>query len=80
MELLEREQCLADLEGWLGTALREGGCTVLVTGEAGIGKTALLWQFAKRQSTARVLWAVAKLAREARRPAVGLYKITAGNP
>src|SRR5579864_4350819 len=56
MELLEREQCLADLEGWLGTALREGGCTVLVTGEAGIGKTALLWQFAKRQSSARVLW------------------------
>ena len=56
MELLEREQCLADLEGWLGTALREGGCTVLVTGEAGIGKTALLRQFAKRQSTARVLW------------------------
>src|SRR5579862_1447979 len=56
MELLEREQCLADLEGWLGTALRQGGGTVLVTGEAGIGKTALLQQFAKRQSAVRVLW------------------------
>jgi DNA-binding CsgD family transcriptional regulator len=56
MELLEREQCLVDLEGWLSAALRQGGCTVLVTGEAGIGKTALLQQFARRQSAVRVLW------------------------
>src|ERR1700740_624682 len=56
MELLEREQCLADLTAWLAGALLQGGCTVLVTGEAGIGKTALLQEFAKRQGTARVLW------------------------
>ena len=56
MELLEREQCLADLTAWLAGALQHGGCTVLVTGEAGIGKTALLQEFAKRQGSVRVLW------------------------
>src|SRR5438874_2470938 len=56
MELLEREQCLADLANWLDTAVRHGGCVVLLGGEAGIGKTALLQQFSKRQREARVLW------------------------
>ncbi len=56
MELLERKQCLADLADWLDSAARHGGCIALVAGEAGIGKTALLQEFARRQSTVRVLW------------------------
>src|SRR6202158_4007226 len=56
MELLEREQCLADLVEWLGAVAERGGCIALVGGEAGIGKTALLQEFSKQQRTARVLW------------------------
>lgn len=56
MQLLEREQCLADLTSWLDTAVQASGCIVLVAGEAGIGKTALLQEFARRQSDVRVLW------------------------
>jgi predicted ATPase len=41
MELLEREQCLVELTGWLDAAAERGGCVALVAGEAGIGKTAL---------------------------------------
>jgi DNA-binding CsgD family transcriptional regulator/tetratricopeptide (TPR) repeat protein len=56
MQLLEREQCLADLATWLDTAVRASGCIALVAGEAGIGKTALLQEFAQRQGDVRVLW------------------------
>lgn len=56
MELLEREQYLGELAHWLAAAQRTGGCTVLLAGEAGIGKTALLQEFAKRQTLVRVLW------------------------
>ena len=55
MELLEREQSLADLTGWLEAAAG-GGCIALVSGEAGIGKTSLLQEFSRRQRLARVLW------------------------
>jgi DNA-binding CsgD family transcriptional regulator/tetratricopeptide (TPR) repeat protein len=56
MQLLEREQSLADLATWLDQAIRLSGCMALVAGEAGIGKTALLREFAQRQRDARVLW------------------------
>jgi predicted ATPase len=56
MELLEREECLADLTAWLRAAAESGGCIVLVRGEAGIGKTSLLQEFSNRQHQARVLW------------------------
>ena len=56
MDLLEREPCLADLEKWLGTAVECAGCVALLAGEAGIGKTALLREFARRQNQVRVLW------------------------
>ena len=56
MDLLEREACFADLAKWLGTAVQHGGGVVLLSGEAGIGKTVLLREFAQRQSQARVLW------------------------
>jgi DNA-binding CsgD family transcriptional regulator/tetratricopeptide (TPR) repeat protein len=56
MELLEREQCLLDLTGWMDAAARDQGCMVLLGGEAGIGKTALLQQFAGHVQGSRVLW------------------------
>ena len=57
MELLEREQCFADLNDWLSSSVEQGGCVTLVHGEAGIGKTALLQEFSRQQRVApRVLW------------------------
>ena len=56
MELLERERCLADLTGWFGAATEREGCIALLRGEAGIGKTVLLQEFAQRQRGTRVLW------------------------
>lgn len=55
--LLERAQPLADLEAQLAdvVATRQGR-VVLVTGEAGIGKTALLRHFSASLDNARVLW------------------------
>jgi len=56
MELLEREQSLGELAHWFAQAQRTGGCTVLIAGEAGIGKTALLQEFVKHQQQVRALW------------------------
>ena len=57
MELLEREAFLESLEGFLANARKGHGCLVLVGGEAGIGKTALVRAFCDRHGTdARVLW------------------------
>jgi predicted ATPase len=49
MELLEREHFLAELRG------SPPGCAVLVTGEAGIGKTSLVRGFCGRAGRP-VLW------------------------
>jgi DNA-binding CsgD family transcriptional regulator/tetratricopeptide (TPR) repeat protein len=56
MELLERKQCLAELTDWLRRAIEGAGCIALLGAEAGVGKTALLREFAKAQLGARVLW------------------------
>src|SRR5580704_19264512 len=56
MELLERNQCLAELNDWLRRAIKDAGCIALLGAEAGIGKTALLQEFAKAPLGARVLW------------------------
>src|SRR5258706_10913714 len=56
MELLERERSFADLSAWLEAAAKLGGCIALVGGEAGIGKTALLQEFARQLPDTRVLW------------------------
>src|SRR3954469_8816650 len=47
MELLEREQHLAQLEEHLCQAATGQGRLVLVGGEAGVGKTALVDEFAR---------------------------------
>src|ERR1700727_4022973 len=56
MELLERDRCLAEVAEWRVAASKHGGCVVLVGGEAGVGKTALLHELCSRQRELRVLW------------------------
>ncbi|MEO7206648.1 MAG: LuxR C-terminal-related transcriptional regulator [Steroidobacteraceae bacterium] len=56
MELLERKKCLSELTDWLQRAIGGAGCIALLGAEAGIGKTALLQEFARTQVGARVLW------------------------
>ena len=57
MRLLERDHDLEALGSWLDGVAAGQGCVVLVFGEAGIGKTALLRQFTQKQGRAkRVLW------------------------
>jgi len=57
MELFERDHCFDQLSQFLRTAATWNGRTVLISGEAGIGKTALVEQFVSRHAdTARHLW------------------------
>ena len=49
MDLLERASLLDELGAALG-ATATGGCVVLVAGEAGMGKSALVRRFAERHS------------------------------
>jgi hypothetical protein len=56
MELLEREEYLANLTAWFSGAAEPDGCIALVRGEAGVGKTALLQEFSRRQQKMRILW------------------------
>lgn len=57
MELLEREEFLAELEAILNDVAAGNGRFVLVGGEAGIGKTSLVEQFTEaHKKQARLLW------------------------
>jgi DNA-binding CsgD family transcriptional regulator/MoxR-like ATPase len=57
MELVERKRSFDELDAALKRVAAAGGCAVLVTGEAGIGKTVLVEQFvAQYRDDARVLW------------------------
>ncbi|MFZ1397703.1 MAG: AAA family ATPase [Candidatus Promineifilaceae bacterium] len=58
MEILERESALAQLQTAWQTAVGGNGRFLLISGEAGIGKTSLVEQFIRRQTT-RVLWGAA---------------------
>ena len=57
MHLLEREIYLDALNSGFTGLARGSGCIALVSGEAGIGKTALIQEFtAQRRQAARVYW------------------------
>jgi DNA-binding CsgD family transcriptional regulator/tetratricopeptide (TPR) repeat protein len=59
VEMLERDEFLAALDALLRQAAEGHGRTVLVSGEAGIGKTSLVERFVeRRQQPARVLWGI----------------------
>src|SRR5690242_20736128 len=56
-DLLERDHAFEQLEAALRLATTGQGRTVLISGEAGIGKTVLVEQFVRAQaSTATRLW------------------------
>src|SRR5829696_7060224 len=57
MGLIERESQLAGLHQYADEASHAQGRLVLVSGEAGIGKSALLEDFAQQSADARWLWA-----------------------
>jgi DNA-binding CsgD family transcriptional regulator len=57
MRLIERESQLAALHQYADEASHAKGRLVLVSGEAGIGKSALLEDFAQQSADARWLWA-----------------------
>lgn len=57
MELFERAMPLRELETALQEAVKGNGRIILVSGEAGIGKTSLVEHFI-RQQTCRTLWGV----------------------
>jgi DNA-binding CsgD family transcriptional regulator len=54
--LLERSQFLSQLDDALQAAIGGSGRVVLLGGEAGVGKTALLSEFCARPLPARVIW------------------------
>jgi DNA-binding CsgD family transcriptional regulator len=56
MELLEREPALASLAGYAAEARRGDGRLILIGGEAGIGKTALVERFQRELPEARWSW------------------------
>lgn len=57
MGLLERESSLETLTSWLDGVSTDGGCIALISGEAGIGKTALLQKFTTgRGKETQILW------------------------
>ncbi len=56
MELLERNDELKQLAATLKAAEEGRGAFVLISGEAGIGKTSLIREFTDQADTARVVW------------------------
>src|ERR1043165_741162 len=57
MLLLERDSQLSQLARWHDSTLTGGGSVVLVTGEAGIGKSTLVHEFVRRRgNSVRALW------------------------
>ena len=57
MRLIERESQLAALHQYAREASQGQGRLVLISGEAGVGKSVLLEEFAQDVNDARWLWA-----------------------
>ncbi|HET9224083.1 MAG TPA: AAA family ATPase [Roseiflexaceae bacterium] len=77
MELLERDHALCQLDAALKDSIAGQGRIVLVSGEAGIGKTALIDRFtAVHRASSRVLWGACD-ALFTPRPLGPLYDIAA---
>jgi predicted ATPase/DNA-binding winged helix-turn-helix (wHTH) protein len=55
-EVLDRDEALSQLSGWLDRALNSERQIVFVTGEAGIGKTTLVEAFLKRTAQLHNIW------------------------
>ena len=82
MDLLERDAERAKLDAALARASGGHGSAILIAGEAGIGKTALVREFCDEHATdATVLWGVCD-ALDTPRPLGPLYDIAraAGGP
>jgi DNA-binding CsgD family transcriptional regulator/tetratricopeptide (TPR) repeat protein len=56
MRLLERGHALGALEGWLAQVRSGAGRLVLISGEAGVGKTSLASEFTEQCRGTKVLW------------------------
>ncbi len=68
MELLERQSSLAELSALARQARSGAGAVVLLSGEAGVGKTALLERFQRELPDARWSWGSAATRRPPRWP------------
>src|SRR5216683_2288200 len=77
MDILERDHCFDQLSEFLRLVTTGNGHTVLISGEAGIGKTALVEQFVSQHaSEVRRLWGACE-ALFTPRPLGPLYDIAA---
>ncbi len=77
MELLERDGYLTELETKFKGLSEGNGCVVLISGEAGIGKTCLIENFTKKiEAQANILWGACD-ALFTPRPLGPLYDIAA---
>jgi DNA-binding CsgD family transcriptional regulator/tetratricopeptide (TPR) repeat protein len=79
--LLERDSHVDALDGWLAESIGGQGRLVLISGEAGIGKTALVRRFAEGHADSALLWGACDSLRTPRPlgPLVDIAAATGGS-